>query len=241
VSLATGGCASQIPFIEGTLISSFLYACPNEANEIILTENNKPSPFIDLDALINPDEYIAAAETEDELGCVLRMHLCLERFLDEFTDKVIPLEDRKFHPKRQPFSGKLSLAVAYGLAKPIAESIHTINRMRNKFAHSGGVAITAIETEKLADLVDQIPVLGHKVPSVRRMWIELVAARPGERFGFGTHGARVDFVLVCSHLLRNASGWLVIDYLRRNPSLVKYYTPRWPPAAPEKIDYFLPP
>ena len=178
--------------------------------------------MFDLDALIKPEEFIAAAETEDELGCVLRMHLCLERYLDEFAEKNTPEEDKKFHLKRQTFAGKLSLAVAYGLSKPIAECIYLINRIRNDFAHKGGISLKNDDIAKLADLVDEISVpLVPKEPSVKHSWIELCAARPGEQLGYGKCGARIDFVLVCAALLKKSSGWLVMDYLKRNPHIIK--------------------
>lgn len=70
-----------------------------------MSSNVKPAPKFDLDQLIRPDEFIRAAETEDELGCVLRMHLCLEQFLDKFIEEMMPPDHGKFHPKRQSFSG----------------------------------------------------------------------------------------------------------------------------------------
>lgn len=178
-------------------------------------------PFFDLDRLIKPEEYISAAETEDELGCVLRMHLCLERFLDEFIEKNIPEEDKKFHLKRQTFAGKLSLTVAYGLAKPIAECIYIINRIRNDFAHKSGIMLKGEDNERLANFVDEITIpFIPSDPSVRTSWIELCATRPGEKMGYGKCGPRIDFVLLCSALLKKSSGWLVVDYVRRNPHLV---------------------
>lgn len=210
------------------------------SKNIYMTKNSTGRPFFDLVDLIRPTDYTAAAETEDELGCVLRMHLCLERFLDEFLEKFIPNEHNKYHTKRQQqFSGKLSLAVAYGLSKPISESIYIINQLRNKFAHKSGSSISSIETEKIADLVDEIKILGQKIPPVRTMWIELTLVRPGEKLGFGEHSLRIDFVIVCSELLKRASGWIVLEYVRRNPHLIINYT-QFPQANISKFRYRLP-
>lgn len=180
------------------------------------------TPFFDLKELINPEEFIAAAETEDELGCVLRIHLCLERFLDEFIEKIIPAKDKKYHPKRPQFGGKLSLAVAYGLCDHIAESIYIINRIRNDFAHGRGFALSEQDVINISEQVDNIIIIpGENLPPVRQRWIELCKIRPGEKLGFAKHGARIDFVLACSELLRRAALWIVVHYIRLKPHLMK--------------------
>ena len=187
-----------------------------------MKESDNKKPFFDLNGLINPEEFIAAAETEDELGCVLRMHLCLERFLDEFAEKIIPDKDKKYHLSRPQFGGKLSLAVAYGLCSHIAESIYVINKIRNDFAHGRGFSISKQDNLKIADEVDKIIILpGENQPPVRQRWIELCKVRPGEKLGFGMHGERIDFVIACSELLRRASLWIVVFYIQLNPHLTE--------------------
>lgn len=194
---------------------------PGSRRNVDVNKKTNPSPQFDLDQLIQPDEYIRAVETEDELGCVLRMHLCLEQFLDKFIKEMMPPDHKRFHPKRQNFSGELSLSVAYGLITPLAEAIFLVNQIRNHFAHRRGTVLTIQDSEKIADLVDKVVVLpGKKEPPVRNLWIELCTVRPGEKLGFGKHGARIDFILACSALLRRGSGWMVIEYVRRHPELI---------------------
>lgn len=185
-----------------------------------MSNKTNPSPQFDLHQLIQPDEYLRAAETEDELGCVLRMHLCLEQILDKFIEEMMPLDHKRFHPTRQTFSGKLSLSVAYGLITPLAEAICLVNQIRNRFAHRSGTVLSTQDSERIADLVDKVVILpGKKEPPVRNLWIELCTVRPGEKLGFGEHGARIDFILACSALLRCAAGWMVVEYVRRHPEL----------------------
>ena len=183
--------------------------------------NVKSSPKFDLHQLIHPEEFIRAAETEDELGCVLRMHLCLEQFLDKFIEEMVAPASGKSQSKNLTFSRKLKLSVSYGLADPLAEAISLINQIRNKFAHERGTVLSEEDSQKIADLVDKVAVLpGKKEPPVRDRWIELCVTKPGEKLGFGKHGARIDFVLASSALLRCASGWMVVEYVRRHPELM---------------------
>lgn len=189
-----------------------------------MKNKNSDTPFFDLDRLITPEYFIAAAETEDELGCVLRIHLCLERFLDEFIEKMAPQKDKKFHPQRPQFGGKLSLAVAYGLCESIAEPICIINKVRNNFAHRSGILLLDADNNNIANCVDQIKVMPEEQGmSVKNRWVELCVIRPGEKLGFGKHGARIDFVIVCSDLLRKATGWMVVEYIRRNPDVLRKF------------------
>ena len=186
-----------------------------------MNKKEPAQPQFDLDDLIAPDNFIKAAETEDELGCVLRMHLCLERLLDKFLKEMVHKDHKKYHPQRTQFGGKLSLAVAYGLNLSIAEAIYIINQIRNKFAHSGDTSLSECDLNNLANLVDLVPILPPKEePPVRSIHIELCKARPGERLIFGKNGSRIDFVIICSSLLRRSSLWMVVEYVRRNPELI---------------------
>lgn len=175
-------------------------------------------PNLDLNKLLNSDRLIAAAETEDELGCVLRIHLCLESFLGEFLRNFIPEIDKTYHKDRLTFSEKLSLAVAYGIPKSIAEPIKMINKLRNRFAHSDNTPLSDDFNSKLADYIDEIEFPGKDSKfTVRKTYIELCVARPGEKLKFGEHGPRIDFLLMSGHLLGNATKWLVVEYIKKNP------------------------
>lgn len=178
-------------------------------------------PLLNLNKLLNSERFLAAAETEDELGCVLRIHLCLESFLEEFLRHFVPKGDKKYHKDRLTFAEKLSLAVAYALPKSIAEPIQIINRLRNRFAHADNNPLNDEINLKLADYIDQIEFPGKDAKwRVRGTYIEFCVARPGEKLKFGEHGARIDFLLASSHLLGNASRWLVMEYIRKNPNAV---------------------
>ncbi|MFM0557514.1 hypothetical protein P0D69_42220 [Paraburkholderia sediminicola] len=56
---------------------------------------------LDLNKLMAPAVFIAAAETEDELGCVLRLHLLVERLLNSYVDAKLrgPLTDFVAEPR----------------------------------------------------------------------------------------------------------------------------------------------
>jgi hypothetical protein len=187
-------------------------------------------PSLNLNNLLNSGRLIAAAETEDELGCVVRIHLCLESFLEAYLKHFIPEDEKKYHKDRLTFAEKLSLAVAYRLPKPIAEPIQMINKLRNKFAHADKAPLNDEINLKLADYIDQIEFPGKDSTwTVRRTYIELCVVRPGEKLKFGEHSSRIDFLLVSSHLLANATKWLVMEYIKQNPNAVSQ-TPRLPTA-----------
>lgn len=178
-------------------------------------------PLVNLEKLVSAAKFIAAVETEDELGCVLRIHLCLENYLEEFLKNFIPAEQKKFHKGRPSFSEKLSLAVAYGLCRSIAESIWIINKLRNRFAHIDDSGLTDEINITLAYHVDNIHVSGIDW-LVKKSYIEFCQDRPGEKLKFGEHGPRIDFIIIAGRLLGKATFWLVTEYIKKNPNSVQY-------------------
>ena len=175
-------------------------------------------PLLDLNKLLNSSRFMTAAETEDELGCVLRIHLCLESFLEEFLKNFVQADHKKYHKDRLSFSEKLSLAVAYDLPLSIAEPIQVVNRLRNRCAHAGDSPLESQLANMLADQVDLIEFPGKDNKfTVKKTYVEFCVGRPGEKLKFGENGPRIDFLLVSSYLLANASRWLVTEYMNRFP------------------------
>lgn len=157
---------------------------------------------------MDSDVFVKAVETEDELGCVLRMHLILERLLDEFSMCAIPRSHKKYHPVRLTFSGKLSLATSYGLLEEIAEPIYLINKIRNKFAHDANYQLTPDRIDVLTTAVEKIKLSGQEWKPMSAAYME-IHSRPGEKLKFGEHGVKLDFILLSGRLVGKFSQWFV--------------------------------
>jgi len=158
----------------------------------------------------NHQTLIAAVETEDDIGTVLRMHLIVERLLVFYLDRVRIGEIKKYIPKPRTFSGKLSLSVALGFPMPLIRIAHYINKIRNKLAHNIESSINPDDIKELARKVNLLSELDNSFTSIERQYIEF----SGKRIVFGEGGPRVDFLLAAIQFQIYALKWLLIRDLK---------------------------
>ncbi|WP_017138890.1 AhpC/TSA family protein [Pseudomonas sp. WS 5146] len=141
---------------------------------------------------------IAAAETEDELGCVLRFHLMLESLLSFYLDEKCQGEVGKYAKPPRDFGQKLGMAAAFGIPMQIAAVIHQVNNMRNKLAHGHSPGLDKGDVKQLARLVNLMSAIDPEFTPLEKRYIELPVKRPGERITFGKEGPRTDFLMACT-------------------------------------------
>jgi uncharacterized protein YutE (UPF0331/DUF86 family) len=137
---------------------------------------------------------ILAAESEDEVGTVLRSHLAAEQFLVDYLDQVRVGEIAKYVREPREFAGKLGLAAAFGLPLALVRILHQINGIRNKLAHRAS-SLDPSDVEELARQVDKLSELSPTFGTVRRRYIELPVKRPGQKIVFGSGEHRLDFMI----------------------------------------------
>ncbi|MFM0405288.1 hypothetical protein [Paraburkholderia dipogonis] len=158
---------------------------------------SKKSPSFEevIQSLMDASVFIAAAETEDEIGCVLRMHLLIERLLTFYVETKIdgPIADYVAKPKT--FAATLSLAVVFGYPLPLAAVMKKVNRIRNEFAHNANASLTEPDMKELERLVDNLTAIDSSFAPLKRRYIELPKTRPGEKIGYLSDSRRVDFLI----------------------------------------------
>ncbi|EOL8949898.1 hypothetical protein ACM92B_002458 [Cronobacter dublinensis] len=103
----------------------------------------------------------------DELGSVLRVHLLCERLLDAWIAAQLDREDLfensagekiKFNPG---FGMKLGLAKKLGMNAGLCSCLHTINKIRNSFAHRYDCEpLLDKDMQKMASILKGIPLPG---------------------------------------------------------------------------------
>lgn len=145
--------------------------------------------------------FIAAAETEDEIGCVLRLHLLIERLLTFYVEakRKGPIAD--YVPSPRNYAAKLSLSVLLGCPIPLAAVMKQINKMRNELAHDANASLTESGMKELKRLVDDLSSIYPMFAPLEKRYIELPVTRPGERVGYGTDSRRIDFLIAASAFL----------------------------------------
>ena len=165
--------------------------------EMNMTTNSGKIYKIDLavEKVTDVKNIIAAAETEDEMGCVLRFHLMLESLLLFYLEEKCQGEVGKYAKPPRDFGQKLGMATAFGMPLQIAAVIHQINNMRNKLAHGHSPGIDKGDVKQLARLVNLMSAIDPKFAPLEKRYIELAVARPCEKIFFGKESLRIDFVI----------------------------------------------
>ncbi|WP_164084038.1 hypothetical protein [Stenotrophomonas maltophilia] len=162
---------------------------------------------IELESLAGLEHLVAALETEDVLGAVLRAQLQVEQQIELFL--VANVADGMWDVAGslpQNFSQKVTLAAALGFPKALCSVALAINQIRNKFAHKAGWTLRQSDIDNLVDKYDAAR--GEVDPvaqDVRKSYTQLHGIG-GERIDFGTKGPEWDFKII--------SGWIVALILR---------------------------
>lgn len=155
--------------------------------------------------------FLRAAETDDELGTVLRLHLLAEAYLEVAHDLLLDTEVKRLMPTLRNFSDKLGYAAVAGLPVPLAAVMHHINRMRNKLAHRDEQGINPGDIGQLARLVNALIPLSpapERWKEVERGFFELPHKHPGVRWTFGGGNLRADFLMCFAKFWSIALSWL---------------------------------
>lgn len=103
---------------------------------------------------------MAAVNTPDMIGLILRLHLATEVLLDEYIALERADDRGEFVLNGRFFGDKLSTAVAFGLPVPLARVCKELNRMRNEVAHpnSADHGISPAAVGAFARTVDKLKI-----------------------------------------------------------------------------------
>lgn len=106
------------------------------------------------------DEVITAlANTQDLIGAVLRVHFCLEEFLNIWCNKITNNKDF-FDFGFIGFDKKIQIAVKLGLPENLAGIFKLFNSIRNKYAHDTSAKITIEQLNDIRMKIDNLPNFG---------------------------------------------------------------------------------
>lgn len=97
------------------------------------------------------DEFVRALETEDIIGCVLRLHLHVEELLNKFLASSITAELAEIIKVPQNFSQKVQLATAFGMPVEMGLATLELNGLRNKLGHRLGHQLRHEDVSKFAE------------------------------------------------------------------------------------------
>lgn len=179
------------------------------------TEERVKTVDLDIRELEKFQTIIAAAETGDELGSVLRLHLAVEQLLAFYIKEKNHGEISKYAKAPRDFGGKLSLATAFGLPISIARVIHQINIIRNKLAHNPDTSILNGDLKELSRAVNRLTEIDKNFTPLEKRYIEFAIKQPGKRLIFGAEDNRIDFIIAGLSFYATATQWLIKDAASR--------------------------
>lgn len=158
--------------------------------------------------LFGVNRLVRAAETEDEVGTVLRIHLAMDQILNHFIRQCINNDLKPYIEKPRYTGQRITLSAAFGLPLPFIGAAYEINKIRNDIAHedleftSGAIRQFTLKVDRLVNVDRQFTPLAGR-------YIELPATHPGRKFIFGKNGARLDFLIASFAFLDVLARWMI--------------------------------
>ncbi len=171
--------------------------------------------MLNIHKLFDVQMMIAATETEDEVGCVLRVHLMAENILINYIDSVKNPETEKYLGKMRDFGVKMAVATALGMPRSVLQVLSHINHIRNDFAHRGVSKLHPGDVQNLQRFVDEVGNLKPGYSSVKDRTIEYL---DGKMYSYGEGDLRSDFIISAMTFLSEA---ILIIVLAAVPSMLK--------------------
>lgn len=117
----------------------------------------------DLKNAYNDQIIFELIRTSDLIGAILRLHFCLEEFLNVWCNKVTGVDDF-FDIGFIGFDKKISIAQKLGLPDELAAVFKLFNKRRNDFAHDANSTITVDQLNDLRYKIDNIETFAKPVP-----------------------------------------------------------------------------
>ncbi len=177
----------------------------------MIDQEQTHSVDLNVETLFHPDVLLAAAETEDEIGCILRIHLLIEQLLNFYIDQKRVGDLKPFVKEPREFAQKLSLATAFGLPTHFAAVAHQVNNMRNKSAHRMNAGFDDGDIQQLARVVNKLTEMDANFIPVQKVTINISRTRPDERFVYDDSPNRIRFLISSLSFWRVAMTWLIRD------------------------------
>ena len=164
---------------------------------------------IDIESLAGLEHLVAALETEDVLGAVLRAQLQVEQTIELFLNANVADDMWEVVGSLpQNFAQKVALAAALGFPKELCFAANALNQIRNKFAHKAGWYLKGVDIQKLVDKYEAARAAIDPASYEMRASSIRLYSRGGEKIDFGTKGAEWDFKMVAGGIVT-----LVVKYL----------------------------
>jgi len=167
---------------------------------------------IEVESLAGLEQLVAAFETEDVLGTVLRAQLQVEQEIELFL--VANVADDIWDVAGslpQNFHQKVTLAAALGFPKELCLAALALNQIRNKFAHKPGWALKQADIDNLVSKYDAArAAVDPESYDMHESSIQLHSLG-GEKIDFGTKGPEWDFKMVSGGIASMILKYLVIQ------------------------------
>lgn len=141
----------------------------------------------DLSPIYDKETIKALHTTKDLIGAILRIHFCLEGFLNLWCSKIAQCEDFFDFSNSTTFYIKLEISKKLGLPHELSVVFKKFNQMRNKFAHEANHIVSNDDLNSIRYAIDQIPV--NISPTILKVEDSFIVQADQPRVGWNTPNA----------------------------------------------------
>ena len=170
----------------------------------------------DLERALDKELIKGIVDTPDLIGCVLRVHFCLEEILNLWCNKVTSTDNLFDTGSFINFDTKLAIAKNLGLPADIANVFKQINIIRNKYAHRSAYILEENVLNSLKDNVDKI-ITPEKMDKIESFSIHpTIAFGQAVKVTWKEADIRLKFILVYFVFLIKLIHRLQLEFFNRN-------------------------
>ncbi len=125
-------------------------------------------------------------ESEDDMGMVLKSHVIIEKYLHALNESL--MKDRSIYRElRLSFMSTVKLSAAIGLNNRLIPVLRSIDKLRNKYAHSMKTDLTKNDVNNIIGQMDEFDVeemkkILKKSNEEMGMNMKLTNMEPGQKF-----------------------------------------------------------
>ena len=146
---------------------------------------------------INPS-FLKALLAEDEVGCVIRSHLYVERQIDRYI-RLAVVEPKYLAGIDLSYAKKVELLCCLGFDRQFRGALKRLGKLRNEFAHDLSLSLTQ---QAVNDLYNALPDFGRQAVHISVELLHQALGKTGKPPKYGALLPKLQFVLVVLNLER---------------------------------------
>lgn len=98
---------------------------------------------------LSDDQFYDAINSQDDLGLVIRAHIHIEHWTEQFLEAALPQYEKYSKDLNADYETKVLLACIAGLHADLKAPLSAFGKLRNRFAHRPNYKLSATDAENI--------------------------------------------------------------------------------------------